>query len=488
MKKILLFLLLLLVIVICIVLFNTMNFKPSPNTVDKIAEVEVSAEAVSHMAEAISIRTVSFEDEADFDSIQFQKFNDFIGVTYPLLHERAEHTVFSGYSHLFKLDGTDASVKPIIIMGHHDVVPIASPTIWSVHPFTEGVKNDTIYGRGCIDDKGAVISILESIEQLLGEGFQPKRTIYFAFGHDEEVSGPRGAVEIVKYLKKQGVKAEFILDEGGVITSGLVPGVSEETAMVGIAEKGYVTYELTVNMMGGHSSQPAKETSIDVLATAISKLKKNPFEKKMTPVLESFMDKVGPYMDFKSKMAFSNRWLFKSMLLSQYGKTKQGSASVRTTTSPTIFEAGIKENVIPTASRAVVNFRIIPGETVTTVKEHIIATINDDRIAVDLKGKGFDPSPISPIDGEAYKMISRSINEIYPDVVIAPNLVIGATDSRHYVDLSNNIFRFAPFHLTPNNMNCFHGVDERASVAEFENAIRFYRQMIVNGSKLELVN
>ncbi len=484
MKKFLLLLLLLLIIVVGIILFNTINFKPSSVQVDTVERVDVPEAAVAHLVEAISIRTVSFEDEADFDSIQFQKFNDFIALQYPLLHERADHKIFSGYSHLFKLPGTDVSKDPIIIMGHHDVVPIASPTIWSVHPFTEGVKNDTIYGRGCIDDKGAVISILESIEQLLGEGFQPKRTIYFAFGHDEEVSGPRGAVEIVKHLKKEGVKAEFILDEGGAITNGVVPGVSEETALVGISEKGYVTYELTVNMMGGHSSQPAKETSIDVLATAISKLKKNPFSTKMTPVLESFMDEIGPYMDFKSRMAFSNRWLFESILLNEYEKTKQGSASVRTTTSPTIFEAGIKENVIPTASRAVVNFRIIPGETVTTVKEHIIATIDDDRITVDLKGTGFDPSPISPIDGKAFKMISRSINEIYPEVVIAPNLVVGATDSRHYVDLSNNIFRFAPFHLTPNNINCFHGVDERASVSEFENAIRVYRQIILNGSSL----
>ena len=484
MKKLLLFLLLLLLIVIGIVLFNTFNFKPSINNIKKVAQSEVSSDAVSHMVEAISIRTVSFEDEADFDSIQFQKFNDFLSTTYPLLHQRSEHRVFSGFSHLFKLPGSEESLKPIIIMGHHDVVPIASPAIWSVHPFTEGVKNDTIYGRGCIDDKGAVISILESIEQLLREGFYPKRTIYFAFGHDEEVSGGRGAGQIVKYLKRAGVTAEFVMDEGGVITQGLVPGVKEETALIGIAEKGYVTYELEVNMVGGHSSQPAKETSIDVMATAISKLKKNPLPRKMTPVLEAFMDGAGPYMDFKSKLAFANRWLFKSMILSQYEKTKQGSASVRTTTSPTIFEAGIKENVIPTASRAVVNFRIIPGETIESVKQHIVSTIDDERIKVGLKGAGFNPSPISPVEHDSYKMISQSINEIYPDVVVAPNLVVGATDARYYVDISPNVYRFAPFHLNPNNINCFHGVDERASVEEFENAIRFYRQIIVNGSSL----
>lgn len=480
MKKILLFVFLLLILFVAYLVYNALNFESKQIEVEPISMVKVSDRAKDHMVEAISIRTVSFEDEEDFDSTQFQKFNDFLLNTYPNLFASTEHQTFNEYSHLFEWEGSDPSLKPIIIMGHHDVVPIASPAIWRVHPFTEGIKQDSIYGRGCIDDKGAVISILESVEQLMSEGFQPKRTIYLAFGHDEEVSGHRGAEVISNHLEKKGIEAEFVLDEGGAVTQGLVPGVVEATAVIGIAEKGYVSYELSTNMMGGHSSQPAKETSIDVLAGAISALKRNPLPAKITPVLESFMEAAGPHMDFMGKLAFSNRSVFNSILLTEYEKTKQGNASIRTTTSPTIFEAGIKENVIPTASRAVVNFRILPGETIGTVREHIVTTINDDRIEVEIKGNGFDPSPISPTDSYAYATVCQSLKQIYPDVIATPNLVIGATDARYYASLSQNVYRFTPFFLTPKNINCFHGVDERISVEEFENAIRFYRQVIVN--------
>lgn len=484
MKKILLAVLLVLILIVCFIIFNTLTFKAEEFEVEAIQKHPVAEDAIDNMAEAISIRTISFENEEDFDSTQFDLFNKFLADKYPLLHEKSDHQIFSEYSHLFKLEGNNKEAKPIILMGHIDVVPIASPAIWSVHPFTEGIKNDTIYGRGSIDDKCATISILEATEQLLAEGFMPERTIYFAFGHDEENSGARGAGEIVKFLGAQDFKAEFVLDEGGAITKGLVPGIEQETALIGIAEKGYVTYELTVNMVGGHSSQPAEETSIDVLSNAISTLKKNRFPSKITPALEAFMDAAGPHMGFTARMAFSNRMLFTPILKKQYESSKQGNANIRTTTSPTIFEAGIKENVIPTSSRAVVNFRILPGETIETVKEHIVSTIADDRVTVEIKGNGFNPSPISPTDNQAFEIIKKSILEINPGVLTIPNLVIGATDARYYSALSNNIYRFAPIHLNPKNMDCFHGVDERISVEEFENSIRFYRQVILHGSKL----
>ena len=486
MKKFFLLLIFFLLLTLVFILYNTYKFKPNNSgvKVELVERSQIPIGAVERMTEAIAIRTVSFENEADFDSIQFQLFNNFLSENYPTLHHKAEHKTFSTYSHLYKLQGKQPSKKPILLMGHHDVVPIASPAIWTVHPFTEGIQNDTIFGRGCIDDKGAVISVLESIEQLLKEGFEPERTIYFAFGHDEEVSGPRGAAKISNYLKESKIEFAFVLDEGGASTQGLVPGLKENIALIGIAEKGYVTFELESQMVGGHSSKPEKETSIDVLATAISKLKQNPLPRKITPVLSAFMNELGPYMDFKVRMAFANKWLFESSILDEYEKTSQGNASIRTTTAPTIFESGIKENVIPTASRAVVNFRILPGETIETVKEHILQTIDDERISVNIKGKGFNPSAISSTENDPYQLISKSIKEIFPNIIVSPNLVIGATDARHYSKVSPNVYRFAPFKLTPENINCFHGVDERIPVEEFKNAIRFYRQIIINGSRI----
>jgi len=361
------------------------------------------------------------------------------------------------------------------------VVPVASLGKWKVHPFTEGVKNDKVNGRGAMDDKGAVIGIMEAAEQLLREGQVPRRTIYLSFGHDEEIGGTRGAVEIAKYLSDQGIEAEFILDEGMAITERMIPGLNQQFAFIGIGEKGSTTIQLRVDMEGGHSAQPAKETAIDVLATAVSTVKKNPLPLHMTDAMKGFMKQVGPEMDFATKMVFANAGIFESILLDQYqNASNAGNATVRTTTAPTIFEAGIKENIIPTFARALINFRIIPGEDKDVVLAHLKKVINDERVKLSFQGFSSDPSPISPAEGTGYDIINKSIKETYPGLMTSPNLVIAATDSRHFTEVSKNIYRFAPYRINPENLACFHGIDERIPVSEFENGIRFYRRVLLN--------
>ena len=454
--------------------------------VDPIDGISVSDDAVDRFVEAISYRTISFQDVEDFDSSQFNLFNQFLVSRYPNIDTTCEHLVFNEYSHLYKWKGTDPSLKPIILMAHHDVVPIASPALWTVHPFDEGVKNGLIYGRGTMDDKCSLISIVEAVEQLIKEGYEPKRTIYLTFGHDEEIGGSKGATVIADYLQKEGIKAAMVLDEGMVRVSGMIPNFDKETALIGIAEKGGVSIELIANMIGGHSSTPGKETSIDVLAGAVNRIKQNPLKASITPVLHGFIDKLGPEMDFKSKLAFANRSIFKSAIISNYESSRTGNALVRRTTAHTIFEAGIKENVIPTSSRAVVNFRIIPGETTEDVLAHVIKIVNDDRVLIETLNKGRDPSPISPIDNLAYETLERSIKEIFPDILTSPNLVVGGTDSRHFTNVSDNVYRFVPFEISPENSTCFHGIDERVTVSEFKDAIRFYRRIIINSSEVDM--
>jgi len=475
MKKFLLYLVLAILLFIAYILFNTFM------EVAAIESTPTPDGAIERMTKAISIRTVSFENESDFDSTQFQLFNAFLEDSYPLIHEKLEHKTFNQYSHLYKWTGSAPTLKPIVLMAHHDVVPIASLRKWTVHPFTEGVKNDTIYGRGAMDDKGAVISIMEATEQLLKEGYQPQRTIYLSFGHDEEIGGDRGAIPIATYLEEQGIEAEMVLDEGMAITERLIPGLNQQLAFIGIGEKGSTTIELRVDMEGGHSSQPAKETAIDVLATAVSTAKKHPMPLHLTDAMKGFMNQVGPEMEFKTKMVFANAGLFKSVLLDQYqNASNAGNATVRTTTSPTIFQAGIKENIIPTSARALINFRIIPGETKDDVMAHLVKVINDDRVKLSFQGFSSDPSPISPSEGTGYDIINKSIKEVFPNMMTSPNLVIAATDSRHFTDVSKNIYRFAPYRINPENLACFHGIDERIPVSDFENGIRFYRRVILN--------
>ncbi len=483
MKKILLTILVLVIIFIAYLFYNVYNFKSTQLQVEPLELVSVPDGAVDRFVEAISIRTVSFEEETDFDSIQFKKFNRFLEDNYPLIHRELGHTIFSEFSHLYHWKGSDSSLKPIILMAHYDVVPIATPSAWSEHPFVAGVVNDTIYGRGAMDFKFGVIGIMESVEQLLKESYKPQRDIYISLGHDEEVLGPKGAFKIAQYLKNKRVEAHFVLDEGMAITEGLVLGLNAPVALIGIAEKGILSLELTTAMAGGHSSAPAKETSIDVLARAVSKVKENPCPRSFNPVLDAFMDKIGPEMDFRAKFVFANRNIFKSVLLDEYEKKSTGNATIRTTTSPTIFEAGIKENVIPTAARAVINFRIIPGETKEDVIAHLKNVIDDERVTIEMSNEGANPSSISPVDNVQYERIERSIKQIFPNIKTAPYLVIGGTDSRHFNILTKNIYRFSPFILNSENLTCFHGIDERIPKSEFENGIRFYRQIILNNSK-----
>ncbi len=484
MKRALLGILICFIIFIGLILFQTFTFKSNQLEADLAEKVGIPSGAIENLQAALTVETISFENVEDFDSSQFHVFNMLLDALYPMADSLLNHQIFNEFSHLYEWKGSDPSLKPIVLMGHIDVVPIASPDKWSVEPFGAEIKDGKIWGRGTIDDKFSVIGIMESVEMLLKEGFQPERTILLAFGHDEEVGGELGAKTIVKHLADRGIEAEFVLDEGYAITQKLIPGIDSDVAMIGIAEKGSTTIEFTVDMEGGHSSQPATETAIDVLANAIAALKDSPMEATISEPMKGFINQLGPEMGFVNKMAFANLSLFKPMIISTYeNASNAGNALVRTTTAPTIFEAGIKENVIPTSARALVNYRIIPGETAEDVMEYSMKVINDDRIKAKFYGFNTNPSPVSPTDNWGYETINRSIKEIFDATLTAPNLVIAATDSRHFSIISQNIYRFVPYHINEQNINTFHGIDEHILIEDYENAIRFYRQLILNSTK-----
>lgn len=484
MKKVALLLLSLVVLLVAYVLIKTFTFKSQQLEVAVIDKLQIEDNSVTNLQTALRLKTISFEDPAEFDSSQFHLFNTFLKDEYPLSDSLLNHRIFNEFSHLYEWRGSNTELKPIVLMGHIDVVPIASPDKWSVEPFGAEIKDGKIWGRGTIDDKFSVIGIMEAVEMLLKEDFQPERTIYLAFGHDEEVGGDFGAVAMVEHLKSKGIEAEYVLDEGYAITEKLIPGIDTDVAMIGIAEKGSTTIEFTVDMEGGHSSQPSPETAIDVLAKAISRLKEEPMEATLSEAMQGFMNQLGPEMGFVNKMAFANKSLFKPIIIATYeGASNAGNALIRTTTAPTIFEAGIKENVIPTTARALVNFRIIPGQTAEDVMEHCLAVMDDERVKAKFYGFNTNPSPVSPMDSWGYETINRSIKQVFEATFTAPNLVIAATDSRHFSPISKNIYRFVPYHINEQNINTFHGIDEHILVEDYKNAIRFYRQLILNSNQ-----
>ncbi|MBD8489694.1 M20/M25/M40 family metallo-hydrolase [Echinicola sp. CAU 1574] len=484
-KKGILFLLVAFLFFVAYLFFNMFTFPSKQISRKPIEPLQISSTSVSNFSKAIQIQTVSPEDPKDFDTLQFQQFADFLSSTYPLADSLLDKKNFNDFSFLYHWEGSKPDLKPIILMGHLDVVPVIEENIpdWKESPFGGEIIQDTIWGRGTIDDKVGVIGILEATERLLQNGYQPERSIYLAFGHDEEIGGVKGAQAIAAYLKEQNVQAEFVLDEGGSIVQNMVPGIPGDVALIGIAEKGFVSLSLSVKVEGGHSSMPERETAIDILSSAIAKLKQKPFPSLISAPIDGFIQYLGPEMPFVNKLVFANKPIFSSVITKIYEGSASGNALVRTTTSPTIFNSGVKENIIPQSAKATINFRIIPGETIESVEERVKKTINDERIHIQRSAFISNPSKVSKTDSFGFQTIQETITETFPSTLVSPYLVVGGTDSRHFNEISDDIYRFSAIKLNKGNIKSFHGLNERIPVSDFENSIRFYHQLILNATE-----
>ncbi len=471
-----------LALLIVVLLVKTLTYKTRQIAVEPLAPVALSDKCITHLSEAVKIKTVS-HDVTTLDSAPFYQFQAFLKQSYPLADSLLHRQCINKLSLLYTWKGKNPALQPLLLIGHMDVVPAENGggEQWEFPPFSGEINNNAVCGRGTLDDKVNVIGLLEAVEMLLKEGFKPERTIYLAFGHDEEIGGEKGAAKIAAYLQEQHVKAGFLLDEGLVITKGIVPGIKKNVALIGISEKGYVSVELAVETDGGHSSMPARETAIGILSEAVSKLEKHPMRSQLSAPVQRFLDYVGPEMPFLQRLAFANQWLLKNLILSIYEKSSNaGNALVRTTTAPTLFKSGTKDNVLPGYATATLNFRILPGETSDDVMAHIRKTIKDKRVKAKKLPNFSEPSPVSEIDCPEFACLQKSISQTFSNTIIAPSLVLAATDARHYSAITKNLYRFIPLIAESDDLKRIHGVNEKISCSDFLNAVRFYRQLIIN--------
>lgn len=465
-----------LVILTGVLVFRTLTFpKAVTGKAESLAPLPDSA--VAHFQQALRWKTVSLGLQKPIDTAEFKGFNRFLQQAYPLLHSRLSRQVFGEFSYLYEWKGTDTTLAPVVLMGHYDVVPVeaVAEKMWRQPPFSGALIQDTVWGRGAVDDKGSVLAILESVEQLLKTGFTPNRTLLLCFGHDEEIGGTRGAARIAEWLGKKGVKPYFVLDEGGMIKQdkNLSP---YPLAVIGIQEKGYASYLLTVEKPGGHSSQPEKETAIDILSKALTKLRQEPTPAHIPPATAAFLDATASASaSWTTRMAMANRWLFGGLIQKTMTADRQTSAMIRSTIVPTIVNAGVKDNVIPTVATAVVNSRIIPGETPESVMAYMNTTIADPRVKITpYDANWWAPSGKTDTEGNAFKSITGSVKKVMDDVVPAPYLLIGATDSRYFRPLTSEVMNFSASAF----MEGYHGIDERLPVQEYRRMISFITHVI----------
>lgn len=482
MKKILSYLGLGLILLLAILIINTFRQTSKQMLgVKEAPDMNVSDSSISHLAEAIRFRTVSYQDVSLMDSTQFEKFIGFLAKTYPLLHSKLKHERVGEYSLLFEWQGKDQSLKPALLMGHYDVVPVIQGTekMWKNLPFAGEVSGGYVYGRGTLDDKCTVIGILEAVEHLLKQNYVPQRTFFLAFGHDEEISGTYGAQKIAKLLQDRKIECEYVVDEGGTIKVDGLSGLSQPIALIGISEKGYTSLKLTAIGEGGHSSMPPSQTSIGMLAEAIDKLQKHPFPASIQGAASSMLDYLAPEMSFGQRLALSNRWLLAPIIKKNFESSPSGSASLRTTIAPTIFNAGVKDNVLPVEASAIINFRIIPNDSVQGVINYVKKTIDNEKVTVEsLKQFDSEPSPVSDTASVGFRTLHRTIKRCFPAVIVAPYLVVGATDARYYRKVSKNLFRFMPVPMNDEDLKRPHGTNERIGGKDFKKIVQFYAELI----------
>ena len=396
------------------------------------------------------------------------------------MHRSLKREVISDFSLLYTWKGADPNLRPILLMGHLDVVPAVNLDDWERPPFSGEIADGFVWGRGTLDDKVSVLAALEAVEHLLGNGFQPKRTVYLAFGHDEELDGPRGAGEIAKLLAERSVKLAFTFDEGMPIVGGVVPGVSKPVAIIGVAEKGYLAVKIKATAEPGHSSIPPRTTAAGKLARAIHRLESNPMPAKLEQPMTGFFDALAAEMDFGMRVVVANRWLFEPVLISALEATLETDAAIRSTTAVTVMRSGEKANVLPATAEAIADFRILPSDSVAGVIDHVRNAIDDPDVTVEQFGLANEPTPVPDSDSAAFAILARTVRETFPDVAVAPSLVLAGTDSKHYVDVADANFRFTPVRLGPDDIGRLHGLNERIRIDNYGEIIRFYIQLLRN--------
>ncbi len=480
MKKILLGVLGLLVLVVGTVLMRTLSLgKQVQNDVPLADLIEVDAgQAAANLSTAIRFKTVTMQNREDTDWPLFLEFQAWLKTTYPNFYGAVKSEQVVEYAQMNVWQGSDASLAPIVFLAHQDVVPAkASDAGWDYPPFDGTIADGFVYGRGAIDDKGSLIALLEGADRLAASGYKPKRTLIFAFGHDEEVAG-RGADAISKLLETRGIKPYAVIDEGGAILTGM-SGIPGQLASIGVAEKGYLTLKLTAKARGGHSSTPPEYTAIGALAKAITKLEASPFENGRDVVMNKMLKATAPRMPFKQRMAIANLWLFGPMVEKNLRENELTHAMMGTTIAPTIIDAGFKENALPREATAYINFRLHSRDSIKSVTEHVRKVIDDENIDISMNDNiGAEPSPVSQIGTGPYLWLEEVVNATFPEALVAPNTVVGGTDSRFFARNTDDIYRFAPYVFDASDIARIHGLNERMNVEAFAKAVQVYYLMV----------
>lgn len=457
--------------------YNTMQYTPVEVTDAQLVDLGADIQAATqHLSNAITYQTVS----DDLNRPDFPAFLTFLDETFPTFAATTEKTVLDANTPLYAWKGQDDTLPSVLLAAHYDVVPIPPGSLekWDHDPFAGTVEDGFVWGRGTLDNKGALIAMVSAADHLMKAGFTPQRTIYFSFGGDEEIGGD-GALSVANFLNDNGVDLEWALDEGSFVLDKIIPGLDQPVASINLSEKGYLTLTLIATSPGGHSSMPPRQTAVGQLARAIDRLQNQPVPGGLTGISEDFFDGLGRHFSIEQRVVFANRWLFNPLLERILSGSASTDAMLRTTTAPTMLSGSSTENVLASEATATVNFRLHPRDTVEDVIAHVRSAIDDDGIEIRVnEGFGTPASPVSSADTAGYRDIESSILAAFGPLATVPGLTIAATDARHYAKAADAAYRINPFKITADDLLRFHGINERLSIENLERGINFFGSLI----------
>lgn len=436
-----------------------------------------------HLSEAIRIKTVSHVDPNETDWAEFEKFHEFLKTEYPLITKNLSVETIGRASLIYHWQGKDPSLEPIALLSHQDVVPLEEGTEheWT-HPGFDGVDDgEFIWGRGALDMKNHLIAVMEAVETLLEEGFEPERDVYLLFGDNEEVMSTTdsGAMNIVATLKERGIHLDSVLDEGGAMLPVNVKGVIDNKLLagIGIAEKGYADYEVSLRGHGGHSSQAPKHTAIGKMADVIKDIESHQFKSHLSDNVFELFTEIGKNCTYPVRLVTCNLKLLKPVLIEVMKQIPPAASFIRTTTGITMAEGSPAANVLPQKASITINFRMMPGTTVEDVEKHIRKVVRNKDIEVKLL-KGKNPSSFSPTDSRCFNIIKKLAMAADENTIVAPFLVMGGTDAYHYQPICENVYRYAPFKASTELLLTTHGTNERLPIDCIEDSVSFFKRYV----------
>jgi len=469
------------ILLIGVLVFRTIAYRdiPQSNSKETFRPSPVSKETINRFSQFIQLETVTYNDFSKIDMVEHRKVEGFFKENFPLCSETLNLTKLNDFAYIFKWEGKDKIKNPVLFMAHFDVVPVQDEG-WDFPPFCGEVKDGHIFGRGTLDTKDSLLGILESAEKLISEGFVPESTIYFAFGGDEEVMGLQGAGKIVDYFKNQNISFDWVLDEGSIIAENMLSMVEKPLALIGISEKGFANVRLVAHGEAGHASMPPEHTAAGLISRAVYRLENNSFPVKLTKTVKEFLKSLIPHVSFTLAIVFSNLWFFAPIVKLIFKKSPKTAAMVRTTQAATILKGSKKDNILPDKAEAIINVRILPGEKKSYVLKRMKSVVKDSQVTVEFMNENDASNPVSESSSTAdgYLKIKSTVNKVYPEGIVSPFLVTVTTDSRHYKDITDNIYRFVPMVLTGEDLKKIHGLNESISIENYTLIINFFTELM----------